>query len=118
MAIDIRGAALPPTSFVEGDAVPVDRSGTLTKITLGKGGAGKVVRIKPSDVKKRKSAREAKEAADKARKLADENDAANAAAHQLRGPVRRRARVQARLHHCGADRTHRAPTVSAGVRAG
>lgn len=35
MSINIKGAALPPTAFVEGDAVPVDRSGTLTKITLG-----------------------------------------------------------------------------------
>lgn len=40
-------------------------------------GAGKVTRIRASDVKKKKAQREAKEAADKARAAADDNDAAN-----------------------------------------
>ncbi len=43
-------------------------------------GAGKVRRIRASDVKKKKAQREAKEMAEKARTLADQNDAGNESA--------------------------------------
>lgn len=75
--------APPPGGANDGEdkgADAVGGSGGGGTETAKASGGGKLVRIKPSDAKKRKAAREAKEAADKARKLADENDAANAAA--------------------------------------
>ncbi len=61
-----------------GDGEAEGKAGKAGK--AGKGGGATVTRIKASDVKKRKAEREAKEAADKAKKLADEQDARNAAA--------------------------------------
>jgi hypothetical protein len=63
-----------PDGHVEGAA---QGKGGGEPATTNKGGAGKVTRIKASDAKKTKAKREAKAAADKARAIADQNDADN-----------------------------------------
>ncbi len=69
----------------KGTAAATNEASAAAEASTGEGAAtetnppgGKVVRIKPSEAKKRRAEREAKEAAAKARALADENDAANA----------------------------------------
>ncbi len=79
---EAEAAASPAEKATEGSGGGADdangKAGKAGK--AGKGGGATVTRIKASDVKKRKAEREAKDAADKAKKLADEQAAKNAAA--------------------------------------